>query len=348
MASFRKRGDLQWQARVSRKGFPPQVRTFNTRAEAEAWAIDTEASMQRGTFVDRSESERTTLAEALDRYEREITAGKKGATQEKGRISLLKASSLASMPLASIRGLDVSNYRDKRIKEVSTSSVLNELAVLSHLFTICRKEWGMENLGNPVQLIRKPKRPGGRTRRLAPEEERLLLAACDQVSPDALTPLVILALETAMRLGELLALEWQYINFESRVATLPDTKNGEVRYVPLSTRALQSLQTVNRHPAHRRVFWKWSASDTVNKPWRKAVEIARNSYVEDCEKRGEQPHDGFLTNLRFHDLRHETTSRFFEGGFNAMEVATITGHKTLQMLKRYTHLRAEDLAERLK
>ena len=348
MASFRKRGELQWQARVARKGFPPQVRTFITRADAEAWAIDTEASMRRGTFVDRTESERTTLAEALDRYEREVTVSKKGAVQEKGRISTLKASSLATMPLAAIRGLDVSNYRDKRAKTVSASSILNELAVLSHLFTIARKEWGMENLGNPVQLARKPKTPKGRTRRLSADEEPRLMEGCNQVNPEALTPLVILAVETAMRLSELLALDWRHINFESKVATLLDTKNGEIRHVPLSTRALLTLQELKHHPEHSRVFWNWSASDTVNKPWRRAVENARNAYVAECKLSGKKPKDAILTDLRFHDLRHEATSRFFERGFNAMEVAAITGHKTLQMLKRYTHLRAEDLAERLK
>lgn len=347
MASFRKRGELQWQARVARKGFPPQVRTFLSRADAEAWAIDIEASMRRGTFVDRTESERTTLAEALDRYEREVTVSKKGAVQEKGRISTLKASNLATMPLAAIRGLDVSNYRDKRAKTVSASSIRNELAVLSHLFTIARKEWGMENLGNPVQLARKPKPPMGRTRRLSADEERQLMDGCNQVSPEALTPLVIIAVETAMRLGELLALEWQHINFDTKVATLLDTKNGEMRHVPLSTRALQTLQEMQQHPKHSRVFWNWSASDTVNKPWRRAVEAGRNAYVIACEQRKEKPKAGFLTDLRFHDLRHEATSRLFERGFNAMEVAAITGHKTLQMLKRYTHLRAEDLAARL-
>ncbi|CAJ0788853.1 MULTISPECIES: hypothetical protein [Ralstonia] len=90
MASFRKRGELQWQARIARKGFPPQVKTFNTRAEAESWALEVEAPMKRGTFVDRSEAERTTLCEALERYEREVTVHKKSATQEKGRIKTLK------------------------------------------------------------------------------------------------------------------------------------------------------------------------------------------------------------------------------------------------------------------
>lgn len=347
MASFRKRGELQWQARIARKGFPPQVKTFNTRAEAESWALEVEASMKRGTFVDRSEAERTTLSEALERYEREVTVHKKSATQEKGRIKTLKDSSLASLPLASIRGSDIANYRDKRTTTVSASSILNELAVLSHLFTIARKEWGMEHLENPVLLARKPKRPAGRDRRLMDGEEQRLLDACEKSQSVALAQLVIVAVETAMRLGELLSLTWDNIDLKRRVAMLPDTKNGDARLVPLSSRAANALQAVSRHIQDKRVFWNWQASDSVRHGWQRAIQRARTQYEKECLELDREPDADYLTGLRFHDLRHEATSRLFELGFNPMEVAAITGHKTLQMLKRYTHLRAEDLAKRL-
>ena len=147
--------------------------------------------MKRGTFADRSEAERTTLREAFERYEREVTVHKKSATQEKGRIKTLKDSALGSMPLASIRGSDVASYRDKRATTVSASSILNELAALSHLFTIARKEWGMEHLENPVLLARKPKRPAGRDRRLMDGEEQRLLDACEKSQSVALAQLVM-------------------------------------------------------------------------------------------------------------------------------------------------------------
>lgn len=166
MASFRKRGELQWQARVARKGFSAQVKTFNTKSEAEAWAATVESAMVRGVFVSSSESERTTLALALERYESEITSKKKGAVPERSRIKRLIASSLGIRSLASIRSSDVALYRDERLKLAAPQTVLHEINLISNLFNIARKEWGMENLHNPVEIIKKPKLPGGRNRRL--------------------------------------------------------------------------------------------------------------------------------------------------------------------------------------
>ena len=137
-----------------------------------------------------------------------------------------------------------------------------------------------------------------------------------------------LALTTAMRRGELLALCWENIDLHKRVARLDDTKNGERRDIPLSSVALTAIQTLRGDvPRVGRVFPY--RQEHVDDHWRKALKTAN------------------IANLRFHDLRHEATSRLFERGLNPMEVATITGHKTLQMLKRYTHLRAEDLAGKL-
>ncbi len=127
-----------------------------------------------------------------------------------------------------------------------------------------------------------------------------------------------------MRRGELLALEWKHIYLERRIAYLPHTKNGESRTVPLSTKAVSVLSEWPRSTSSR-VFHQWGCPDSFENAWRRVV-----AKLE-------------LEDFRFHDLRHEATSRFFERGLNLMQVAAITGHKTLQMLKRYTHLRAEDL-----
>jgi integrase len=155
------------------------------------------------------------------------------------------------------------------------------------------------------------------------------MVACEQSGAPLLRHIVVFAIETGMRLGELLALRWDDIDLNGKVATLHDTKNGESRRVPLSQRAGVALASIPRHISDTRVFWRWSRRDSFENAWRRAAGKAG------------------LGNLRFHDLRHEATSRFFERGLNMMEVSAITGHKTLQMLKRYTHLRAEDLAARL-
>lgn len=346
MASFRKRGELQWQARVARKGFLPQVKTFNTKPEAEAWAATIESTMAHGTFVSSAESERTTLADALERYQRERTMVKKGAAPERSRVKKLLAHPMAMRSMASIRSSDIAAYRDIRIKEVSAQTVVHEVNLISNLFNVARKEWGMESLRNPAEVVRKPKLPNGRDRRLVGEEESWLLRSAGE-SSILLESIIVIALGTAMRLGELLQLKWSDIDLEKRVAVLTDTKNGEVRRVPLSGAVVRTLRAVPRNLNTNRVFWCWKASDSIQATWRRAITRARKNYSQKCMESSQDFDDNFLKNFHFHDLRHEATSRLFELGFNPMEVATITGHKTLQMLKRYTHLRAEDLAKRM-
>ncbi len=342
MASIYKRGPERWQALIRRKGHQTQSKTFKRRLDAEAWARSIEAEMDRGVFLSRKEAENTTLSEALDRYEREVIPEKKGAVQEKSRVKIWKRSPLVDRSLARIQGKDIAAYRDSRLKEVSCKTVRHELTLLSHLFTIAVKEWGMAGLVNPVQQIRKPAVPQGRDRRLRPGELERIVAASE--SP-VLSEVVRFAIETGMRRGELSGMTWQMVDLKKRTVTLPETKNGEKRIVPLSTEAVRILSgQVRRLDGD---VWGMEP-DSITQAFIRAISRARKAYEKECEEKGEKPDPAFLVDLTFHDLRHEATSRFFEKGLNPMQVAAITGHKTLQMLKRYTHLKAEDLALLLK
>ena len=325
MATFRKRSG-SWQALVKKKGFGQIARTFDTKAAAEAWAKVTEAELVRGVFVSRKEAENTTLSEALDRYEREVSSTKKGHRREKTRISIWKNHPLAKRVLASIRGNDMAIYRDDRLKAgYSANTVRLELAIISHLFEIAQKEWGMEGLHNPVKAIRMPSPPAGRDRRLQPGELEKLLES----SSEEMNQVIRFALETAMRRGELAGMTWDMVDLKKRTVTLPETKNGQKRIVPLSSVAVTILKD------------RLSTRRIDGKVWDIGLDAISQDFAKACQKAG-------ISGLHFHDLRHEATSRLFEKGFDTMEVRTITGHKTLQMLARYTHLRAEDLVERLK
>ncbi len=340
MAYFRKRSG-SWEATIDKKGFSRISRTFDTKGEAEAWAKVTESEMVRGVFVSRKEAENTTLSEALDRYEKEITVHKKGF-QEKAILRKWRSHPLSKRFLVSIQGKDIAEYRDERLKEVSPNTVRLELAPISHLFTIAVKEWGMAGLVNPVMQIRKPKLPKGRDRRLKPGElDRILAASGSPVLPD----IARFAVETGMRQAEIAGMTWHMIDINKKTTTLLETKNGEKRIVPLSPEAVRILERIPR-----RLDGKvWGVTcHAVSVAWRRAIARARAAYEKECEEKGRKPDPSFLVDLTFHDLRHEATSRFFEKGLNPMQVAAITGHKTLQMLKRYTHLKAEDLAELLK
>lgn len=347
MATFRKRGKGQWQVEIRRRGFPYQTKTFELKFDAEAWAKMIEHEMDRGVFIDRSEAEATTLKEALQRYLNEVTITKKGAREESFKIGKLTRHPISTRFIANIQPADMAAFREEMLSEgASASTVQKYLAILSHLFSIASKEWGM-GITNPVAMIRKPKVNNARERRLGEVEERYLLAAMGDsgkgnLSNTWLRPMTILAVETAMRQSELLRLLWRDVDLHNKTLLVRDPKNGEQRGVPLSSRAIDLLRSLPSSIGGK-VFPTTQAA--IVQAWGHAVGRAQRHYYGDCEQNGIRPSPGFLDDLRFHDLRHEATSRFFESGkFDMMEVASITGHKTLQMLKRYTHLKARNLA----
>ncbi|XTI71823.1 site-specific integrase [Acidithiobacillus sp. AC3] len=355
MASIVKRKDrdgnlIGWQARIVKQGFPKQTRVFRTKSEAQAWAKVVEAEMVRGVWQDRSEAERTTIADLLDRYVSEVLADRKHCAPELSRIETLRGR-FGPLSVALLTSSAIASFRDQRLKEtgrggklVSGQTVKHELGLLHRVLKKAEREWGIAlPMGLPTAKVQTPKVGKGRDRRLQGNEESRLLAACADARNPWLLPVVRFAIETAMRAGEMLetkgtagedgerliktdGLLWKHVDLTRRTAHLPETKNGDARTVPLSTAAVDVLKALPR-----------SMNGKVFGTTYEAIHLA---FVRACRRAG-------IEDLRFHDLRHEATSRLFEKGLNPMEVSTITGHKTLQMLKRYTHLRAEDLARLL-
>ena len=344
MASFIRRrgprGETAWQARVERKGWPRQYATFSTKAEAEQWASVVESEMARGVFISRTEAENTTLADALRRYESEVSARKRGARQEESVIGMLHADPIAKTALARVRSSDVARMIERwRAAGYAPATIHRRLALLSHLFEIASRSWGMESLINPVRRVQRPKLNNGRDRRLLAGEEPRLIAACEAYG-GPIADLVSLALGTAMRRGELALMRWEHLDRRARVLLVPETKTGVPRRVPLSSRALAVLDALPR----RIDGYVWGVrADSITQAFGRAVTAGRRGYEAECRAASENPDPRMLAGLRFHDLRHEATSRLFEKGLNPMQVSAITGHKTLVMLQRYTHLRAEDL-----
>ena len=346
MATIRKRGNLQWQAIVKRRGYPLTSRTFETKKDAEAWARSIERDMDCGQFLPRNDAARTLLHELIERYRRDVLPTKRG--RHFGPALRVLDAHLGRHSLAAITPKVVADLRDARLRGgLSASTVCKEVNLLSRLIDLAAKEWGIALSSNPCAMVSRPPERNARDRRLEKDEEPYLIAAC----PPPLAALVRLALESAARLGELLSLRWADVDLGKHVAIIRGidgrgTKNGDpLRAVPLSSAAVVVLEGLPR--TSDRVF-HWRAAGCVNETWKRALERARVAYALDCKLTARIPRAGFLDDLRFHDLRHEATSRLFERGvFDSMEVASITGHKTLTMLKRYTHLRAEDLAKKL-
>lgn len=272
--------------------------------------------------IKKRELKSFTIREALDRYLKEVTPKKKGAKVEEYRIGRAKLTSLADKPFHGVRPEDFHEYK----KEIggSDNNKRKYISLVSHLFVVAKEEWEIL-IDNPVSHIKRPSNGDPRTRRLKGNEYDLLLG----VLSGELRLFFILAIETAMRRGEILSLEWENVKVKNKTALLPDTKGGEPRAVPLSTRAVACFAEFPK-PKKGKVFnlTKWR----ITKGWREA-----------CAEIGVDYHD-----LHIHDLRHEAISKLFENPrLNVMEIIGVTGHKTLEMAKRYTHLRPSNIADKL-
>jgi len=323
MATIRKRGD-SYHVQIRKKGYPTVTKSFLLLADAQKWARSVERDIDKGVFQDTATAENSTLGDILDSYAKKILPSKKSRKTVLSQIRVIKPL-LGNYSLSKLSPALLSQFRDQRLESADAQTVRKDLSLLHRVVVTAVKDWGISlPLGNPVALVRLPSQPNGRDRRLETgEEEKLLKALKD--TPTVRT-IVELALETAMRRGEIAAMKWEHVNLKARTLLIPDTKTGTPRTVPLSTKAIALLSNLPRNI--KGVVFD-VAPDSITQAFDRACTRAE------------------LEGLRFHDLRHEATSRLFEKGLNPMEVATITGHKDLRMLRRYTHLRAEDLARKL-
>ncbi|WP_250635943.1 tyrosine-type recombinase/integrase [Salidesulfovibrio brasiliensis] len=197
--------------------------------------------MTRSVFMSRKETESTTLDEALERFKEEFLSKYAQPKSMKSRVKVLREHDICKMALASIRGKDVASYiKDREDQGRCSQTILHEVNQISRVFEISRKDWGMESLTNPTKGVNKPKQNKGRTRRLDKGEENKLL----EKLPDELKPIVLFALETAMRRGEIAMLRWEHVDLKKRYVHLPKTKNDEARSVPLSPTALEILKSI--------------------------------------------------------------------------------------------------------
>jgi integrase len=341
VATITKTPSNTWKAVVRKRGWPVTIKTFCTKRDAADWARSTEDEMVRGVYIHRAGAERLLFDKALDRYLAEVSASKRPSTAygESRKAKALK-NKFDAYSLAAITPDLVAEYRDERLAAgKSADTVRLELALLSHLFTIAIKEWRLGLIYNPVSNIRKPPPGKGRDRRLGADEEKTLLRACDRHSNPMLGWIVRVALHTGMRAGEIKGLTRRQVNLENRTVHLTETKNGASRTVPLTREAVAVLRLALANPVRPidtdLIFFGEPGRDKVRRPYE-----FRPAWHRTLKQAG-------IKGLRFHDLRHEAVSRLVEAGLGDQEVATISGHKSMQMLRRYTHLRAEDLVSRL-
>ena len=351
MATFVKTPSGTWKAMVRLQGWPATIKTFRLSKDAKDWARNTEDEMVRGVYIARASVVRLTIANAVDRYLKEITPTKAASTQEaEVRRAATVKNALGKYAMSSVTPDVVREFmmtrlsgKDRKGKDGlpirrANDTVRLELALLGDLFQVAMEEWKIGLPYNPVKSVRRPKSVK-RVRRLLPKEEKPLFDALDAYSNPMLGWIVGIAIETAMRESEITHLQTHQFDPDRRTITLPTTKNSESRTVPLNKKATNLFIKAVNHPARRGdtalIFPGEPGRDGKIRPYQFAS-CWRTLKIR-----------AGISDYRFHDNRHEGTSRLVEKGFSDQAVAAITGHKDMQSLARYRHLRGQKLVDML-
>ena len=329
VAAIQKRGK-KYRVRVIRRGFPTQSKTFITHAEALRWSRNIEIQMDRGEFKSH-EAQRSRIVDksipfqqAADHYQKTHSIHKKIVRCETSRLNIL-IKRWGDLPVVQVDKSSVIALRDDLLKMGRSGETINHyFNTISKLFQMLNDEWDLD-IANPIKGIKRMPQSQGRTKRVNVELESLLLCGCDHLSLPLLRSIIQFAIQTGMRRGELMGLTWADIDLPNRKAYLYDTKNGDPRQVPLTRQAIVVLEAL--------------AKDVINifpigmEALRSQFNRLKNYAKDQWNGVGINP----LDDLRFHDLRHEALSRLSDAGLNVIELSHISGHRTLGMLKRYTH-----------
>ena len=319
MGNIRKRGK-SWTAQVRVSGWQSFTKTFDTKSSAQEWIKHTEHALKSNVLPDYS-VQSMTLYDLLDRYAEKVSSNLKGSEIEIYKLRLIQRYPVSKNKLSYLTKKHFENYRDERLKEVKSGTVHAEIMLLKRVYKIAIEQWGYGIIKNPLSSIILPPPHRPRKRRLTQQEQIDVCFAAKSQRNNYICSVIEFAIETGMRRSEILKLKWHDINLETGFASLYDTKNGEDRKVPLTKKCIEVLNQLSR--SHEHVFP--ISATCLSQAWQRAVKKAG------------------IKDLRFHDLRHEAVSRFFEMGMSVPEVALISGHKDLTQLFRYTHLNPENV-----
>lgn len=334
MATIKKRvnqdGKTSYHVRIRLKGQPLQCGTFPNLSKAKDFIQVTEASMKEGRYLKVSEAKKHTLAQLIDRYIADVLPNKPKSEPRQLAQLLWWKDQMGYRLLSEVSPAAIVECRDALARGTtfkgtkrSPATVVRYLAVLSHAFTVAVKEWQWMD-DSPMRRVSKPQEPRGRVRFLDDDERLRLLQACKESSSSYLYTIVVLALSTGMRQGEIMGLTWKDVDLQEKRIILHETKNGERRVVPLVGHALELLINLSKN---RRLdsFLLFPGKDPkksadIRFTWEKALK------------------DSFITDFRFHDLRHTFASYLAMRKATLTELRNLLGHKSATMTARYSHL----------
>lgn len=326
-----KNGETTYRVKVRLKGEKPQEATFKRKSDAKKWAGSIEAAIREGRHFRCVEAKRRTLAELIDKYIDNVLPHKSESMQSAQKNQLLwwkeKAgySLLADFTTQIIGTLrdELSKETTKQGKKRTTATINRYLAALSHVLSTAVNEYEWIET-NPLLKIKRQPESQGRVRYLDDDERSRLLSACKQSSNQQLYAIVVLALSTGMRKGEILNLKRRDLFLSEGFVVLDKTKNKERRRVPIISHAYEVLSNQLRI-ARLDTDYVFPSKDgkkpiDIKRPWEVAVLNAQ------------------LDDFRFHDLRHSCASYLAMNGASQRDLMEVLGHKTVQMTKRYSHL----------
>jgi integrase len=322
MATIRLKGG-KWRVEVRRKGVR-ESGSFDTKIEAQAWAVEREQRIGKGAVVTGK-----TLGMAFDKYAAEVSVHKKGERWELVRLNKIKRSWIANEQLADLMAEDLSKWAKEQ--KISGSSVRRELGLIAAVLKTARTEWKwMQH--DIMRDVWKPKEARARDRRISDGEIKLVLDTLGFAEKgfvvsqrQKIAVAFLLAIETAMRQGEMWALDWKDVSIEKQVAVVLDSKNGDRRRVPLSKRAVELLKKLEPKESGMVIGTPQESSGVI---FRRIVKMAG------------------IDNLTFHDTRHEAITRLAKK-LPMLDLARMVGHRDPRSLMVYYNETAEEIAKRL-
>jgi len=328
MATIRKR-NTRWQVQVRRGGGFQSTRSFASKDAAQRWARETENRADRwGIDYDPGSLRQISFSEILQRYSEEVIPTKKGARRDAQLVRLFLTFPGFRCQLSDLSPQVFTRYRDHRLTKVQPATVRRELAVMQSILNVARREWGVAMQTNPIAQIRKPPPGQPRIRRLSDSEREALEAALEGTENPATRAAIRFALATGLRRGELLRIRRAHIDLRAKTLEIPETKTGYSRLIPLSTSAIGAIESITIEAKPDEPIFGLS-ENALNLAW------------------GRLRRRAGLADFRFHDLRHDAISRFFDLGLTMPEVSAISGHRDPRMLFRYAHADIQKLAAKL-
>ena len=321
MGCVRRRGS-KWNAQVRIAGWRSFTKTFEKKSDALDWCRETETAIRSAPLNTSKFSPNPKFKDLIGEYRDKVTPTHKGHQSETYRLNRFAISWIGRVKVAYLTPRHFEQYRNDRLEIVKECTVRGELTLMKRVLDYGMRILGVGLTDNPIKFIELPSTYTPRTRRLENDEfERLLTIALEQKN-SLIEPIIIFAVETGMRRSEILKMRWSDIDETKKTAKLTNTKNGDDRIVPLTRNAFEVLKNLGKD---KEVVFPITAN-CLQLAWRR---VKKKADIDD---------------LRFHDLRHEAISRFFEHGLTVPEVALISGHKDIRQLFRYTHLMPQKIS----